>query len=79
MNWTVKNWFVQDFKGHGHDTNELRHYYEDIVPFEQLEKVYVPDEDSLIKEWTFSMASFTVFIEIIANFVFPFSSFFDKE
>ena len=22
MNWTVKNWFVQDFKGHGHDTNE---------------------------------------------------------
>ena len=24
MNWTVKNWFVQDFKGHGHDTDEWR-------------------------------------------------------
>ena len=22
MNWAVKNWFVQDFKGHGHDTDE---------------------------------------------------------
>ena len=41
MNRTVKNWFVQGFKGHGHDTDE------DNVPFERLEKVYVPDEDSL--------------------------------
>ena len=24
MDWTVKNWFVQDFKGHGHDTDEWR-------------------------------------------------------
>ena len=47
MNWTVKNWFVQDFKGHGHDTDEWRDYDEDNVPFERLEKVYVPDEDSL--------------------------------
>ena len=47
MNWTVKNWFVQDFKGHGYDTDEWRDYDEDNVPFERLEKVYVPDEDSL--------------------------------
>ena len=48
LNWTVKNWFVQDFKGHGHDdADEWRDYNEDNVPFEGLEKVYVPDEDSL--------------------------------
>ena len=47
MNWTVKNWFVQDFKGHGHDTDEWRDYNEDNVPFERLEKVYVSNEDSL--------------------------------
>ena len=29
MNWTVKNWFVQDFKGHGYDTDEWRDYDED--------------------------------------------------
>ena len=46
MNWTVKNWFVQDFQGHGHDTDEWYDYDEDNVPFERLEKVYVPDEDS---------------------------------
>ena len=80
MNWTVKNWFVQDFKGHGYDTDEWRDYDEDNVPFERFEKVYVPDEPTLQnKEWTFSMASFTVSTEIIANFVFPVSSFFDKE
>ena len=39
-----EDWFVQDFKGHGHDTDEWRDY---DVPFERLEKVYVPDEDSL--------------------------------
>ena len=22
MNWTVKNWFGEDFTGHGHDTDE---------------------------------------------------------
>ena len=47
MNWTVRNWFVQDLKGHGHDTDEWRDYNEDNVPFERLEKVYVPDEDFL--------------------------------
>ena len=47
MNWTEKNWFVQDFKGHGHDTDEWRDYDEDHALFERLEKVYVPDEDSL--------------------------------
>ena len=43
------NYFLlhRHFKGHGHDANGWRHYYEDNVPFEQLEKVYVPDEDSL--------------------------------
>ena len=43
----MKNSFVQDFKGHGHDTDEWRDYDEDNVPFERLEKVYVPDENSL--------------------------------
>ena len=38
---------MQDFKGHGHDTDEWRDYDEDNVPFERLEKVYVSDEDSL--------------------------------
>ena len=47
MNWTVKNWFVHDFKGHGNDTDEWRDYDEDNVPCDRLEKVYVPDEDSL--------------------------------
>ena len=47
MNWTVKNWFVQDFKVHGYDTDEWRDYDEDNVPFEQHEKVHVPDKDSL--------------------------------
>ena len=35
------------FKGYGHNTNEWRDYNEDNVPFKQLQKVYVPDEDSL--------------------------------
>ena len=65
MNWTVKNWFVQEFKGHGHDTDKWSDYDEDNVPFERLEKVYVPDEDSLEQSiWTFSMASFTVSTEL---------------
>ena len=41
MNWTVKNWFV------GHDTDEWPDYDEDNVPFERIEKAYVPDEYSL--------------------------------
>ena len=45
--WTVKNRFEQDLKGPVHDTDEWRDYDEDNVPFERLEKVYVPDEDSL--------------------------------
>ena len=48
MTWTMKNWIVQYFKkGHGHDADEWRDYDEDNVPFELLEKMYVPDEDSL--------------------------------
>ncbi len=46
MNWTVKNWFAKDFKGHGQDTDEWRDYNEYNVPFDWLEKVYVPNEDS---------------------------------
>ena len=46
MNWIVKNWFVQDLKGQGHDTDVWRDFDEDNVPFERLEKVYDPDEDS---------------------------------
>ena len=69
MNWTVKNWFVQDFKGYGHNTDEWSDN-------ERLKRVYVPDEDSLEQRMNIDMDSFTVFTEIIANFVFPFSSFF---
>ena len=29
MNWTVKNWLVQDLKFHGHDTDKWREYNED--------------------------------------------------
>ena len=39
MNWTVKNWIVQDFKGHGHDTDDWRDYDKDNIPFERLESV----------------------------------------
>ena len=62
MNCSVKNWFV------GHDTDEWRDYDEDNVPFERIEKVYVPEEYSLeqIMNIFSSMASFTV----------PFSPFF---
>ena len=46
----MKNCFAQDFiKDHGHDTDEWRDYDEDNVPFERLEKVYVPDEGSMAK------------------------------
>ena len=50
-------------KGHGHDTDEWRDYDEDNVPFERLEKVYVPDEDSLEQKINIShgQLSFTVF------------------
>ena len=43
----MENWFVQDFKGHGHDADVWRDYDEDNVPFGRLEEVYVLDEDSL--------------------------------
>ena len=39
--------YPMDFKGRVHDTDEWRDYDEDHVPFERLETVYVPDEDSL--------------------------------
>ena len=49
MNSTVKNWFEQDFKGHGHDTGEWRDYADPggQCSFWAVWKGYVPDEDSL--------------------------------
>ena len=44
--WRI-DFSVQDFKGHGHNTDEWRDYDEDNVPFDRLEKAYVADEDSL--------------------------------
>ena len=41
----MKNCFVYDFKGH--DTDKWIDYDEDNVPFGRLQKVYVPNEDSL--------------------------------
>ena len=76
MNWTEKNWFVQDFKGHGHDTDVRRDFF-CVVSFERLEKVYVPDEDSL--EQRMNIFHGQLYSLLIANVVFPFSSFFDKE
>ena len=61
------------FKGYGHDTDEWLDYDRNNVSFERLEKVYVPDEDALEDKMNISsMASFTVFKEIIANFFLPF-------
>ena len=80
MNWTGKNWFVQDFKGHGHETDKWSDYDEDNVPFGRLEKVYVPDKDSLEQRMNiFHCQLYSLYRDNGANFVFPFSSFFDKE
>ena len=50
MNWTVNNWFVKDFKGHGHNTDEWRNYNEDSGPFERLEEVlYVRSRWGLLR------------------------------
>ena len=46
-----------------------------MFPFEQLEKVYVPDEDSLEQR----MNIFYGQLYSLYFFVYPFSSFFDKE
>ena len=48
-------------KGHGHDTAEWRDHNEDNVPFERLEKVYVPDEDSLEQKVNIFHDQFYVF------------------
>ena len=39
MNWTMKNWFVQDFKGYGHDTDEWRDYDYNKVFIKSLNKL----------------------------------------
>ena len=79
MNWTVKNWFVQDFKGHGHDTDEGRDYDEDSVPFERLEKVYVPDEDSLEQRMNIFHGQLYSLYRDNRKFRLPLQLFFDKE
>ena len=78
MNWTVKNWFVQDFKGHGHDTDEWRDYDEDNVPFERLEKVYVPDEDSLEQRMNIFHGQLYSLDRDNRKFRLPLQLFFDK-
>ena len=81
MNWTVKNWFVQEFKGHGHDTDKWRDYDEDTVPFERLEKVYVPDEDSIEQRMNiFHGQLYSLYRVINRKFRLPLQLFFfDKE
>ena len=75
----MKNWFVQDFKGHGHDTDEWRDYDEDHVPFEQLEKVYVPDEDSLEQRMNIFHGQLYSLYWDNHKFRLPNQFFFDKE
>ena len=81
MNWTVNNWFVQDFKGHGNDTDEWRDYNEDNVPFERLKKVYVPDEDSLEQRMNIFHGQLYSLYRDTCNckFCLPLQLFFDKE
>ena len=47
VNSTVKELICTRLKGHGHNTDKWSDYDEDNVPVERLQKVYVPDEDSL--------------------------------
>ena len=54
-------------------------YDEDNVPFERLEMVYIPDEHSLEQRMNIFHGQLYSLYRVIANFVFPFSSFFDKE
>ena len=77
MNWTVKNWFVQDFKGHGYNTDEWCDYDENNVPFEQ--RVYVPDEDSLKQRLKIFHGQLYSLYRDNRKFRLPFSSFFDKK
>ena len=79
MNWTVKNWFVQDFKGHGHDTDELRDYDEDNVPFERLQKLYLPDEDSLEQRMNIFHGQLYSLYRDNRKFRLPLQLFSDKE
>ena len=46
--WT-EQWRIDLYKT-GNDTDEWRDYYEDNVPFERFEKVYVRGEDSLVSK-----------------------------
>ena len=43
--WKIE--LYKTFEDHGHDTDKWSDYDEDNFPFERLQMVYVPDEDSL--------------------------------
>ena len=79
MNWTANNWLVQDFKGHGQDTDEWRDYDKDNVPFERLEKVYVPDEDFLEQRMNIFHGQLYSLYRDNHKFRLPLQLFFDKE
>ena len=79
MNWTVKNWFVQDFKGHGHDTDKWCDYDVDNVPFEWLQKVYVPEEDSLEQRMNIFHGQLYSLYRDNRKFRLPLQLFFEKE
>ena len=79
MNWTVKDWFVEDFKHHGHDTDEWRDYDEDNVPFERLEKGYVPDEDFLEQRMNIFHGQLCSLYRDNRKVRLPLQLFFDKE
>ena len=70
MNWTVKTWFVQDFKGHSHDTDEWRDYDEDNALFERLDRkgVCLEQRMNIFHGQLLQLSS-----------LFPFSSFSYKE
>ena len=76
----MKNWFAQDFKGHGHDTDEWRDYDEDNVPFARLEKVYyVHDEDSSEQRMNIFHGQLYSLYRDNHKFRLPLQLFFDKE
>ena len=70
----MKNLLVQDFKGHGHDTDEWRDYDEDNVPFERLD-----DEDSLEQIMNIFHGQLYSLYRDNRKFRLPLQLFFDKE
>ena len=60
-------------------TDEWRDYDEDNVPFERLEKVYVPDEDSLEQRMNIFHGQLYSLYRDDCKFHLPLQLFFDKE